>query len=602
MILAVFWIDPLKQSETKVVKQMMKSYNNLKVRTKILLGFCIVTIIMLLMVAYTLIGLRGIIGSYENLIEGHYHRRDTRYDYKHSFEAIQGHTNAMLAYGSIGDTVSVEASASRAHDAYMDALASLEAYNQLVRTDNDIPSHEKDLRWATSGQVADILGDYYRTVVLSVKQHAMNGDVAAGLQAVHNGQAISTHLAEANAFLNNISDVWFAGIDENNNRTEALTYTIIVIALSIIILLSIIITIVTAHSINISITYPAQAMAGFLRQIHETGSLVFPESKWQDAEKMSRGKDDISKALAAFLDMLKRFTYYGQCMEIISARDLSGEIKVVSGEDTCGVALVNMQGTLSSVFKNLNAVSSQVATGARKIASGSQGLAQGSTEQAATVEELSATIAEIADKTRENSDMASRSAGLAASITQSAENGSRHMADMIKAVNEINEAGQNISKVIKAIDEIAFQTNILALNAAVEAARAGQHGKGFAVVADEVRSLAAKSAEAAKDTSALITTSIEKSEMGARIAQETAASLEEIVAGISENSQIAASIAESSKNQTVSISQVNESIDQVAQVAQQNSTTAEESAATSQELSGQSDMLDQLIAQFKFKK
>ena len=263
--------------------------------------------------------------------------------------------------------------------------------------------------------------------------------------------------------------------------------------------------------------------------------------------------------------------------------------------------MVESQKAEALLVSEIENVASSFISSSKQISEGAQSLAQGSTDQAASIQELSNSIAEISEKTKSNADMAKRAATLADSIKVSAEKGSSQMDEMMDAVNEINNASGQISKVIKVIDDIAFQTNILALNAAVEAARAGQHGKGFAVVAEEVRNLAAKSAEAAKDTGSLIENSIEKANLGVQIASDTSESLTMIVSGVNESNQLVGEIAKSSEEQSQSIGHLNAGIDQVAQVVQQNSATAEESAAASTEMSSQANALKQLIDSFEDK-
>jgi methyl-accepting chemotaxis protein len=285
-------------------------------------------------------------------------------------------------------------------------------------------------------------------------------------------------------------------------------------------------------------------------------------------------------------------------LEQIAAGDLSADVTHRGERDQMGAAMQQMLDKLNEFFSGIRNNATQVARGSSQIADGAQSLAHGSTQQAASVEQLSSSVNEIAHKTQENARKATKASELSDIIRTNAQKGTEQMNQMMQAVREIGEASQNISRVIKVIDDIAFQTNILALNAAVEAARAGQHGKGFAVVAEEVRNLAAKSAEAAKDTGKLIANSMEKAELGARIADDTSASLHEIVSGINESTEIIQEIAVSSEEQAAGIQQINTNIGQVAQVVQQNSATAEESASASAEMNGLSEILNELVARF----
>ena len=256
---------------------------------------------------------------------------------------------------------------------------------------------------------------------------------------------------------------------------------------------------------------------------------------------------------------------------------------------------------LNDTMLQINQSSVQVASGSEQVSSGAQALSQGTAEQASSVEELAATINEISSKVKQNADNAQQANAKAGNISTEMNVSNEKMQLMIQAMEDISHCSNEISKIIKTIEDIAFQTNILALNAAVEAARAGTAGKGFAVVADEVRSLASKSAESSKNTSVLIENSLKAVENGTRIADETARSLYQAVNGVDEMTAIIGQISEASSAQADSISQVTMGIDQISSVVQTNSATAQESAAASEELSSQSQMMKSLVDRFKLR-
>jgi len=351
-----------------------------------------------------------------------------------------------------------------------------------------------------------------------------------------------------------------------------------------------------------TITTPLALLTGFMYKASSTGDITLRPEDVESIGRHAQAKDEIGQTISSCAAFVGRITDIGGNMEMVANGDLTAELTLLSDKDTLGNDFMKMTTNLNKMFSEIQSATNQVSIGSKQVADSAQALAQGATEQAASIEELSSSISEIAESTKTNAAIADKNSKLSSAIKESAEKGSRQMDEMIAAVKEINDASQSISKIIKTIDDIAFQTNILALNAAVEAARAGQHGKGFAVVAEEVRNLASKSAEAAKDTGSMIQNSMEKAGLGSRIAGETAASLAEIVTGINESSQLVSQIADASEQQALGIAQINIGIDQVAQVVQQNSATAQESAAASEEMSGQSDILQQYIAQFKLKR
>lgn len=346
--------------------------------------------------------------------------------------------------------------------------------------------------------------------------------------------------------------------------------------------------------------------------------IIRPIIKVKDAMMTVAGGD-----FSQSLDMKADNTEVGQLVYATTAvtqtnRDIIGEISSVLTQMSNGnlavehsdypgdfaaikTALNRIIVSFNQMLGNVRTASDQVAAGATQVADSSMALSQGATEQASAMEELASAFEDVSSHTQYNADFANQANHLAAIAKDGAVHGNAQMHDMVRTMEEIGESSSDISRIIRVIDDIAFQTNILALNAAVEAARAGQYGKGFAVVADEVRSLAARSASAAKETTDMIQDSIDKVAEGTQIAHETASALSQIVDSVEQVAVLVGNIAGASNEQALSIAQINQGMMQVSQVVQTNSATSEEGAAASEELSSQAALLKGEVEQYKLK-
>lgn len=303
-------------------------------------------------------------------------------------------------------------------------------------------------------------------------------------------------------------------------------------------------------------------------------------------------------SLSSYVNEISRI-----CQEIANGNfDVRRQIDFKGDFSQIMDALIITTERLSETMEAIDIAASQVNQGATQIADGATSLASGTTEQASSIEELASIIATLNDKVASNAANAADASHKADIAGEKIELSNQHMQDMIKAMTNISEKSNEISNIIKAIEDISFQTNILALNAAIEAARAGASGKGFAVVADEVRNLASKSAEAAQSTTELIQQSIEAVESGSNIANETADALSASVEVTHQTVALIEEISAASKEQASMIEQVNVGVDQISSVVQTNAATAEQSAASSEELNGQAAELQNLTNKFVLRK
>jgi len=306
----------------------------------------------------------------------------------------------------------------------------------------------------------------------------------------------------------------------------------------------------------------------------------------------------IQRSLAGLVSSLKTKS---TALRSIAEGDLTAEVELASERDEVGISLREMLASLGELLGQVSGSVEQVASGSTQVSSTAQSLSQGAAEQAASIEEISAALVEINGQTMQNSQNALQMNDLAKTALERAEGGNASMRELVAAMVDINRSSEDVKKVVKAIDDIAFQINLLALNANVEAARAGKYGKGFAVVADEVRSLAVRSADAVKETTRMVEDSIAKVEKGNELVRLTAARLDEIADGSAKVAALADEVANASAEQSHGLEQISTGISQIDQVTQGTTSSSEESAAAAEELATQANQLKRMIERFKLR-
>lgn len=554
----------------------MKWYYNLKISAKLIIGFIFVTIIAVLVGVIAIVNIQKMNMLDTDMYERHTATMDDMAIILANYQQERALTRDFLI---------LEDKTKRQEKSDLIVELDNQTDQSLVIVEAGISSAEEKEEFASMKDAIEQFRTYRDSIIALTEK----GQTEQAITSFYSdGVLINEAMQSSSDAILNLK-IQLAGESVNSNSQAANSA---IVTMIVIITIGVIVSLALGIFIAGIISKPVNQMVDAANKLADGDVNV---------EVKSNTKDEIGNLAKSFGRMIANIRSQAVIVEKIATGDLTVDVNVRSDADLLNKKLAEMVAKNNEVLSNIAAASEQVAAGSKQVSDSSIALSQGATEQASSIEQLTASLEEISSQTKLNAQNANQANELAEVAKSNALKGNSQMKEMQKAMEEINESSSNISKIIKVIDEIAFQTNILALNAAVEAARAGQHGKGFAVVAEEVRNLAARSANAAKETTDMISGSIIKVEAGTKIADETAGALNRIVEDVAKAADLVGDIAVASNEQALGIAQINQGIMQVSQVVQTNSATAEESAAASEELSSQAELLKGSVNKYNLK-